>query len=72
MNGFRVMSRSELRRELESFNNCGVTHISGGWMHFRATAFAASGISGQLGRKVEGVLENEYRINISNNPINHR
>ena len=72
MNGFRVMSRRELRRELESFNNCGVTHISGGWMHFRATPFAVRGISGQLGRRVEEVLENEYRIHMSNNPINHR
>jgi hypothetical protein len=72
MNGFRVMSRGELRRELESFNNCGVTHIAGWWMYFRATPFAAKGIKRELGRKVEGVLENEYRIHMSNNPINHR
>jgi hypothetical protein len=72
MDGFRVMSRSELRRELESFNNCYMTHIEGSWMYFRATPFAVKGIARELGRKVEGMLENEYRIHMSNNPINHR
>ena len=72
MNGFRVMSRGELRRELESFNNCYMTHIEGSWMYFRATSFAVKGIARELGRRVEGMLENEYRVNISNNPINHR
>jgi hypothetical protein len=46
MNGFRVMSRGELRRELESFNNCYMTHIEGSWMYFRATPFAVRGIAG--------------------------
>jgi hypothetical protein len=72
MNGFRVMSRGELRRELESFNNCYMTHIEGSWMYFRATPFAAKGIKRELGRRVEGMLENEYRIFVSNNPSNHK
>jgi hypothetical protein len=74
MNGFRVMSRGDLRRELESFNNCYFTHIEGSWMYFKATPFAAHGIITQLGREVYKLLgrENEYRINMSNNPINHQ
>jgi hypothetical protein len=72
MNGFRVMSKLQLRNEIESFNNCYFTHIEGSWMYFRATPFAVKGIKRELGRKVEGMLENEYRVNISNNPINYR
>jgi hypothetical protein len=72
MNGFRVLNRAELKSELESFNNCYVSHIDGWWMYFRATPFAAKGIKRELGRKVEGMLENEYRIFVSNNPTNHK
>jgi hypothetical protein len=71
MNGFKVLSRGELRRELESFNNCYFTHIDGMWMYFRATPFAVRGIANQLGRRVEGMLENEYRILVSNIQTNH-
>jgi hypothetical protein len=74
MNRFRVLSRGELRRELESFNNCYFTHIDGSWMYFRATPFAVRGIITSLGREVQRVLgsENEYRILVSNIQSNHR
>jgi hypothetical protein len=36
-------------------------------MYFRATDFAAEGIRRESGKKVEGLLENEYRILMSNN-----
>jgi len=71
MNGFKVLGRGELRRELESFNNCYITHVEGWWMYFQATPFAAAGIKRELGRTVVGVGGNEYRIHMSNNLKNH-
>lgn len=65
------MNRRELRSEIESFNNAAVQRVEGMWMYFRATDFAARGISQQLGRRVQRVVRNEYRIVWSNNPLNH-
>jgi sulfur transfer complex TusBCD TusB component (DsrH family) len=67
----KPISRSELRREINSFNNAVAGRIEGWWMYFRASDFAARGISQQLGRRVQRVVRDEYRINISNNPLNH-
>ena len=72
MNGFKVLSRGELRRELESFNNCAYSHIDGMWMYFQATPFAFNGIKNQLGRKVEAIVGNQYRILVSNIQTNHQ
>ena len=65
------MNRRELRSEIESFNNAAVQRVEGMWMYFHATDFAARGISQQLGRRVQRVVRNEYRIVWSNNPLNH-
>ena len=70
----RVMSRRELRNEIESFNNAAVQRVDGIWMYFVASDFAARGIgelAQQMGRRMEGLLGNEYRIVWSNNPANH-
>lgn len=67
----RVLNRRELREEIESFNNASVIGVEGMWMHFRATHFAARGISQQLGRRVQRVVRDEYRIVWSNNPLNN-
>lgn len=56
------LSNKEIKNQIESFNNACVTGVEGGWMYFRATDFAAKGIRRETGKKVEGLLENEYRI----------
>jgi hypothetical protein len=62
-----LVTPKELKNQIESFNNAYVTHVEGGWMYFRATDFAAKGIRRELGKKVQGLLQNEYRILMSNN-----
>lgn len=63
---FRVMSRGELKEEVLSFNNTAFLRMEGGWLYFRATPFAVRGISKQLGRMVQRVVRDEYRIDMSN------
>jgi hypothetical protein len=63
----RVLTPKELKNQIESFNNACVTGVEAGWMYFRATNFAAEGIRRESGKKVEGLLQNEYRILMSNN-----
>lgn len=65
------LSRKELREQILSFNNTALGRVEGIWMYFRATDFAARGISQQLGRRVQRVVRDEYRIVWSNNPLNH-
>lgn len=67
----KTLSRRELREEIQSFNNTAYCRVEGMWMYFRATDFAARGISQQLGRRVQRVVKDEYRIIMSNNPLNH-
>jgi hypothetical protein len=66
----KPLSRSQIRNEINSFNNAVAGKIEGMWMYFNATPFAARGISQQLGRRVQRVVRDEYRIVISNNPKN--
>jgi len=63
----KPLTNKELKNQIESFNNAYVTGVEGGWMYFRSTNFAAEGIRRELGKKVEGLLENEYRILMTNN-----
>lgn len=67
----RTLNRAQLRAELTAFNNVVVGRVEGMWMYFRATDFAARGISQNLGRRVQRVVRDEYRIVWSNNPLNH-
>jgi hypothetical protein len=62
-----LVTPKELKNQIESFNNTYVTGVDGGWMYFKATNFAAEGIRRELGKKVQGLLENEYRILMTNN-----
>jgi hypothetical protein len=62
----KVLSRRELRNEIESYNNACVTHIDGWFMYFEASRFAAEGIARDLGRLTQLVSGNQYRIAISN------
>jgi hypothetical protein len=62
-----LVTPKELKDQIESFNNAYVTGVEGGWMYFRATDFAAEGIRRESGKKVQGLLGNEYRILMSNN-----
>jgi hypothetical protein len=62
-----LVTPKELKNQIESFNNTYVTGVEGGWMYFKATNFAAEGIRRELGKKVQGLLENEYRILMTNN-----
>lgn len=63
----KPITPKELKNQIESFNNTYVTGVDVGWMYFKATNFAAEGIRRELGKKVEGLLENEYRILMTNN-----
>lgn len=70
-NVMKFLSRGELKREIESFNNACFSHVEGMWMYFTASKFAVEGIKRELGRKVESVGSTQYRIVMSNNPNNH-
>jgi hypothetical protein len=63
----KLLTNKELKNQIETFNNTYVTHVEGGWMYFRSTNFAAEGIRRELGKKVQGLLQNEYRILMTNN-----
>jgi hypothetical protein len=67
-----VLSRGELRRKLEEFNNCSVQRVEGWWMYFRATRFAVEGIRREIGRRTEHVGGDEWRISVSNQGILHK
>ena len=63
----KPLTNKELKNQIESFNNAYVTGVEGGWMYFRSTNKPPEGIRRELGKKVEGLLENEYRILMTNN-----